>query len=90
MFSATVKTGTSMKCWWTMPMPRRDGVTGVGEMDRLPVDADLAGVGVHQAEQDVHERGLAGAVLPEEAVDFARLEGEVHAVVSQQRPERSW
>ena len=20
-FSATVKTGTSMKCWWTMPMP---------------------------------------------------------------------
>ena len=22
-FSATVKTGTSMKCWWTMPMPAR-------------------------------------------------------------------
>ena len=20
-FSATVKTGMSMKCWWTMPMP---------------------------------------------------------------------
>jgi len=22
MFSATVSTGTSMKCWWTMLMPR--------------------------------------------------------------------
>ncbi len=21
MFSATVMTGMSMKCWWTMPMP---------------------------------------------------------------------
>ena len=26
MFSATVKTGTSMKCWCTMPMPARDRV----------------------------------------------------------------
>ncbi len=33
-FSATVNTGTSMKCWWTMPMPCRDGVAGVGEVDR--------------------------------------------------------
>ena len=34
MFSVTVITGTSMKCWWTMPMPRsiaRDGeVTSAG------------------------------------------------------------
>ena len=22
MFSATVMTGTSMKCWWTIPIPR--------------------------------------------------------------------
>ena len=26
MFSATVMTGMSMKCWWTMPMPERDRV----------------------------------------------------------------
>ncbi len=60
-----------------------DGVTGIGEMDRVAVDADLARIGVHQAEQDVHQRRLAGAVLPQQAVDLARLESEVDAVVSQ-------
>ena len=65
-----------------------DGVAGVGEAHRLAVETDLARVGVHQAEQDVHERGLAGAVLPQQAVDLTRLEGEVHAVVSDERPER--
>ena len=48
-----------------------DGFPGVGEAYRLAVDADLAGVGMQQAEQDVHERRLAGAVLPEKAVDLA-------------------
>ena len=28
MFSATVMTGTSMKCWWTMPMPRSMASSG--------------------------------------------------------------
>ena len=32
MFSATVRTGTSMKCWWTMLMPRAIASDG-------PVDA---------------------------------------------------
>jgi hypothetical protein len=29
MFSATVITGTSMKCWWTMPIP--SAMARVGE-----------------------------------------------------------
>ncbi len=34
MFSATVRTGTSMKCWWTMLMPRSMASDGLG--DRRP------------------------------------------------------
>ena len=33
MFSATVMTGTSWKCWWTMPMPRR--IASLGSLIRL-------------------------------------------------------
>ena len=42
MFSATVKTGTSMKCWWTMPMPRAMASDGPAMVDRLAVEQDLA------------------------------------------------
>jgi hypothetical protein len=41
MFSATVRTGTSMKCWCTMPMPRAIASEAV-DRDRFAVDADLA------------------------------------------------
>ena len=47
-----------------------DGIAGVGEAHRFAVDADLAGIGVQQAEQDVHEGGLAGAVLSQKTVDL--------------------
>ena len=80
-FSATVKTGTSMKCWCTMPMPRRTASPELANCDGLAVDEDLALVGVQQAEEDVHQRRLAGAVLTEEAVDLAGLDDEVDLVV---------
>ena len=32
-FSATVNTGTSMKCWCTMPMPGVDGVAGSEDIE---------------------------------------------------------
>ena len=61
---------------------------GIGEANGLAVDTDLARVGMQQPEQDIHERGLPGAVLAEKAVDLALLQGEVHAIVGHQRPER--
>ena len=84
MFSATVKTGTSMKCWCTMPMPARSRRAGPRMRDRLAVDEDLALVRLQQPVQDVHQRRLAGAVLAEQGVDLAWLDGQVDVVVGDQ------
>ena len=81
-FSATVKTGTSMKCWCTMPMPVRDRVARAFDLDGLAVDQDLALVRLQKAIEDVHEGRLARAVLPEQRVDLPRLHGEVDVIVS--------
>ena len=65
----------------------RDGVAGTGEVLDLVVEQDLALVGPVEAVQHVHQRGLAGAVLAQEAVDLARLDRQRDPVVGDQRPE---
>ena len=45
----------------------RDGVAGTGEVLDLVVEQDLALVGPVEAVEHVHQRGLAGAVLAEQA-----------------------
>ena len=50
-----------------------DGVARVVERDRRVVDQDLALVGPVEPVEDVHQRGLAGAVLAQEGVDLAGL-----------------
>ena len=50
-----------------------DRVARAAERDRLAVDQDLALVGLVEAVQDVHQRGLAGAVLAEQGEDLAGL-----------------
>ena len=82
-FSVTVCDGTSVKCWWTMPMPGRDRVARRAERDRLAVDQDLARVRPVEPGEDVHQRALAGAVLAEQRVDLAAAQVEVDAVVRQ-------
>ena len=81
MFSATVITGMSMKCWCTIPMPRSIAVARRVDPQRLAVHADLALVRVVEPVEDVHERRLAGAVLAEERVHLALRELEVDVVV---------
>ena len=49
-----------------------DRIARAAELDRLAVDQDLALVGPVEAGEDVHQRGLAGAVLAEQAEDLAR------------------
>ena len=44
-------------------------------------DLDAAGVGGVVAEEDVHQRGLAGAVLAEKRDDLALMQGEADVVV---------
>ena len=55
------------------------GVVRVFDGDDLAVLADLALLGLIQAEQDGHERGLAGAVFAEQRMDLplAQLERDV-------------
>src|SRR5581483_8239396 len=60
------------------PMP--DRVARRAEAHRTPVDDDLARVGRHSAGDDLPERRLAGAVLADERVDLAGLDGDAHVV----------
>nr|BFE67766.1 hypothetical protein GCM10020092_010670 [Actinoplanes digitatis] len=73
-----------MKCWWTMPMPAAMASRGATEGPRLAVDEDLALVGLEQPVELVHEGGLARAVLAEEGMHLAGLDGQVDVVVGHQ------
>ena len=73
MFSSTVSASNSEKCWNTMPMPSWRAALGLATLDRLAVPEDLAGIGLHDAVDHLDQRRLAGAVLAEQRVDFARL-----------------
>ncbi len=65
----------------------RDRVAGAGEVLDLVVEDDLALVGLVEAVEHVHQRRLAGAVLAEQAVDLAGLDGQGDPVVGDERPE---
>jgi hypothetical protein len=69
------------------PDAGRDGVLGRGKVDRLPVQQDIALVGLQQPIQDVHQGRLAGAVLAEQGVHLARGHGQIDPVVGHQRAE---
>ena len=54
-----------------MPMPAASASAELVIRDRLALDQDLAGVRRIGAEQHVHQRRLAGAVLAQQPEDFA-------------------
>ena len=59
----------------------------VGEMDGHPIDAYLAGVGVQQPEEHVHQGALACAVLAQKSVDLALFYFEVDGIVGHEGAE---
>ncbi len=62
-----------MKCWWTMLMPRAMASLGPLDVDLgTPSSRIVTLVGPREPVQDVHERGLAGAVLAQQGMDLAR------------------
>src|SRR5690606_39237326 len=65
----------------------RLGVARAAEAERLAVDQDLAARGLQVARQDLHQRGLARAVLAQQAQHAARLDLEVHAMQHLHRSE---
>ncbi|GAA4193942.1 hypothetical protein GCM10023074_15860 [Microbispora amethystogenes] len=58
-----------------------DGVGGGVEAHRRPVDADLPLVGTLHPVEDLHERGLARAVLADDGVDVPSGDAEVDVAV---------
>src|SRR5688572_23283738 len=68
--------------------------------DRLALPADLAGVGLQHAIDDLDQGALAGAVLAEQGMDLTRQHRQVDAIVGQttgkllhdaaERQERDW
>ena len=70
-----------MKCWNTMPTPAAIASAGECRVTWLPVDLDRAGVRRLHAVEDLHQRRLAGAVLPDDRVDGAAPDVDVDVVV---------
>ena len=58
----------------------RDEFVGTQIRDVLPFERELAGVDVHEAEQRLEQRGLAGAVRADDAHDLAVVQCERGAV----------
>ena len=67
--------------------PCGERVPGTIELDLLPVEHDLALGRREQPVEHVHQGRLAGAVLPEETVDLARLDHQVDPVVGREAAE---
>ena len=56
---------------------------GVAHDDRLAFPADLPGVGLRDAVDDLHQRAFASTVLAEQCVYFAGIDDEIDAVIGQ-------
>src|SRR5664279_870473 len=61
----------------------RDGIRGRGPDALLSGNEDLPGVGLQHAVKDLHGGGFACAVFPDDAVNRAGLDAQVHASVGQ-------
>ena len=82
MLSSTDRLAASAKCWCTMPMPAASAACGEpgGSDPQRPGavgDQHPPGIGHIVAEQDAHQRGLAGAVLAQQRQDLAPAQLEV-------------
>ena len=88
MFSTTVNTGMSWKCWCTIPIPAAIASRELPNSHGLAAEQDLALVGLVQPEHRVDERALAGAVLAEEAEDLALAQRQVDVLVGDHPGER--
>ena len=60
---------------------------GIGDHHPLAVDPDLALIRLEEAEEDVHQRRLAGAILANDCVDAPPLDGEAHILIGDDRAE---
>ena len=78
-FSATLRSGNSRGSWWTTAIPRARAWAGPEMTVGLAVDDDRPRVGLVDAGEDLDQRALARAVLPDQRMDAARAQVERHA-----------
>ena len=78
MFSATVMSGSTAGCWWTIAMPSWVAIAGVSPSDSSAVHRDRAGVGNGRPGRHAHQGRLAGTVLAEQRVHLAGQDLERH------------
>ena len=64
-----------------------DGVLGSCEIGRLAVDQDFALVRAVETAENVHQRRLAGTVLPQQAEDLSGTDIEMYVRVGDHRTE---
>jgi hypothetical protein len=60
--------------------PRQLGLLGIVEVDRPPLQHDRPGIAPVGAVEDLDQGALAGAVLPDDGVDFARSDAQRRTV----------
>src|SRR5512133_1881767 len=65
----------------------RNCVVGCANLDRLPVDQNLAAIGRVKAVSDAHGGGFAGAVFPDNGVNSSGRNFDRHAIVGKYRAE---
>src|SRR5437016_1183853 len=67
--------------------PEGDRDIRSADLDRAPIDLDDSGIRLEQAVGDAHQRRFAGAVLADDAMDAAALEGDRDAAIGAHRAE---
>ena len=70
-FSATVRSGSTAGCWWTMAMPERVAAAGLSEACCSPSSVRTPASGWMVPGRDAHQRRLPGTVLAEQGVHLA-------------------
>ena len=70
-----------------MPIPAATASPGPENFHRFLVDEDLSPIGVIESVEDVHHCGFSRAVLTQQGVDLARLDGEIDVVIGHERSE---
>ncbi len=78
-FSNTVRRGKMLVRWKERPMPSRQRSCGRDAGDVAPLEDHPARVGPQVPGDEVEERGLAGAVGPDDGADRALRHREAHA-----------
>ena len=68
--------------------PAGRGIVGIPYLAALAVHLDGPAVGKHQSYEHLHQRGLARAVLAEDAVYLAAVKSQVDLVAGHDGPER--